>query len=133
MQQTMTSDSTTNITPDKSSQGEDGIQGSDSAFAFPSRPSRANHSREVSLITNIHQFRFIGGQKNVEKYAIHFTPEIPDNSRMIGKVTKLANKEIKEKLTNVSFYGNNIYSPFKTFDDLVFNVMLDEQPYEIKI
>ena len=52
---------------------------------------------------------------------------------MIGKVTKLANKEIKEKLTNVSFYGNNIYSPFKTFDDLVFNVMLDEQPYEIKI
>lgn len=48
-------------------------------------------------------------------------------------MTKLASKEIKEKFQQYICYGLNIYSTFKTMDDLEFKVEKDGQPYKIRI
>jgi hypothetical protein len=41
---------------------------------------------------------------------------------MVNKITRLASKDIKEKLVNFIPHGICVYSKVKTMDDLIFTV-----------
>ncbi len=89
--------------------------------AFPKRPARVNFGAPVKLQTN--SFRFVNTNpsiKDVQKYSIQFTPTIPDNSRISGKILKGAREEINKDLKFIMFCGGNIYSYTLMKDDKVY-------------
>jgi hypothetical protein len=63
----------------------------------------------------------------VEKYSLHFEPEIPANSKMINRITKLAASSIREKLSIFIPHGICIYSKTKLLDDIECKVENDGQ------
>ena len=70
---------------------------------------------------------------SVRKYAMAFTPEIPDNSKINFKVTRAARDEIKKQFPNYMLHGNNLYSCASHSDPLMFNAEYDGQDYTIEI
>ena len=86
----------------------------DNQIAFPTKPTQlANHQRSVNIITNLYQMK-IGTKARatqVSKYVIKISPELPDNSKVLFKLTKAADDEIKDKLKHYMAWGNHIYSP----------------------
>lgn len=47
---------------------------------------------------------------SIRKYAMAFTPEIPDNSKVIFRVTKSARDKIKEQFGAYCVHGCNLFS-----------------------
>jgi hypothetical protein len=69
--------------------------------------------QKVQLLANYYKFKFTNpDKKNVFKYAVKFTPDIPDNSRKIrSKVFNGIREELKPHLNFFIFLGNTcIYS-----------------------
>lgn len=62
-----------------------------------------------------------------------FTPEIPDNSKVIHKVTKVCRDKIKETFKNYMVHGNNLYSINIFKDPQIFTGEHDGQEYKVEI
>ena len=70
---------------------------------------------------------------DVNKYCMAFTPEIPDNSKVMNKVTRECRNQIKEKFPTYMLHGNNLYSCNLYQDPLTFNTEYDGQDYKIEV
>ena len=56
-------------------------QTNNSPLQFAKRPSKANHGRSVTLLTNFHRMQVQNKDGNIMKYSVKFEPEIADNAR----------------------------------------------------
>lgn len=86
----------------------------------------------VQLKSNSYKLKMQNGF-SVRKYAMHFTPDIPDNSKTSHKVTRAARDEIKKQFPNYMLHGNNLYSCASHLDPLTFQAEYDGQDYTIEI
>jgi hemin uptake protein HemP len=109
---------------------------SDSLVAFPGKPLRpANHGRAVSLVTNLYRLtpRTSARSKQIEKYAISVEPELPDNSKLVRKLTSLARTQIQHALNSHLCWGNNIYSYSLCRDEIEVALSHDGQDYTYRL
>lgn len=78
--------------------------------------------------------KFSGNKDNtINKYAITYEPEVPDNSKVGRKLTSLAKDTLKEKFEQYFCWGNNLFSNMRITDDLIIPVEHDEQKYTVKL
>ena len=61
------------------------------------------------------------GDFKVRKYAMSFTPDIPDNSKMVNTVTRTCREKLKENFGTYCLHGINLFS-----------VKLHQDPVEIE-
>ena len=82
------------------------------ALKMPVKPRAANHGQALSLCSNHYKFNMGGGSRSIHKYAVKFKPELPDNSRVTGKLVNKARESIDAKLNKCFIHwGNCVYSP----------------------
>ena len=62
----------------------------------------------------------------MQKYAITYTPDVPDNSKVGRKLTSLCKETLKEKFENYILWGNSLYSLMRVTDDIEEKVTHDE-------
>lgn len=62
---------------------------------FPTRPARGNHNRPCRVITNLYNLKLENTGVQVHKYAIHVQPELPDNSKILRKLTSLCKDQLR--------------------------------------
>ena len=76
---------------------------------LPSKPQRANHGQPLMLTSNHYQFTGISG-RSIHKYAVKFEPQLPDNSKVGGKLVYLAKEKLQAEITPYIYYSNCLYS-----------------------
>ena len=69
----------------------------------------------------------------VRKYAMSFTPEIPDNSKVIRYVTKACRDQIKEQFGMYCVHGINLYSLKLHQDPISLKGEVDGQEYTMEL
>ena len=85
---------------------------------FAVRPAKSNCAagKPVQLFTNNYKLILTG--KELQKYAITYTPEVPDNSKVGRKLTSLCKETLKAKFENYILWGNSLYSLIRVADDI---------------
>lgn len=107
----------------------------DLALTFACKPSsRASHGKSVNLLANMYQLN--NSQSNlkllIEKYHIVITPEVPDNSKLINKLTKLSKDVLNEKLKTWMPVDKSIYSRTLVNDTIKTTVSHEDVDYNIE-
>ena len=80
----------------------------------------------VNLIGNYYKLKLKqGGGKTLNKYAINYEPDVPDNSKLGRKLTSLARDTLRAKFENYICWGNNIFSFMRITDNVEADVEHD--------
>jgi len=69
----------------------------------------------------------------VQKYALAYTPEIPDNSKVSFKIMKSCREKLKEKFVSYMPHGNFLFSTSMYPDVLEFDAEHDGQDYKVEV
>lgn len=105
---------------------------------FATRPTGSGHAaradwrQQVTLKANSYKLKMQHGL-DVYKYCLAFTPDIPDNSRVVNQVTKECREQIKEKFPNYMLHGKFLFSAKLYQDPLSFNAEFDGQDYQMEV
>ena len=110
------------------------MQSSTALSLFPSRPqpSNTNNNKKISLTTNFYRL----GSNNkqvVHKYTVKITPEIADNSKLVGKIIFQCDDALKAKLHPYKPWRNWIYSYKMLNDPLQTEVCIDNIDYQVSV
>ena len=103
---------------------------------FASRPTSSpvasNFNQMVPLYANSYKLQLKTGKTSIQKYSVHFEPDLPDNSRISQKIIGKCRDQLKEQFKSYVFQGKNLYSTTIKEDDLVCTVEWDAQEYKVK-
>ena len=88
----------------------------------------------MALTTNFYRFNFTNPKKNqIFKYAVKFTPEVPDNSgRLRGKIVNKVRAQLQDFLGFFIFMGGCCYSLENAPDVPALQSEFDEVKYELE-
>ena len=84
-------------------------------MCFAMRPTgsgftdKSSWNQPMLLKANSYRLKMNAGFQ-VQKYALAFTPEIPDNSKVSHKITKSCREKLKEKFVSYMLHGNFLFS-----------------------
>ena len=124
----------TNIDPSQSRQSS-----SRKDICFAMRPEASGFAKQSSwnspLVLKSNNYKLVmrGNDFKVRKYSMHFTPEIPDNSKMINQVTRTFRLQIKEAFGTYCLHGNVLYSTKMHQDPVTASGEHDGQNYELEL
>ena len=111
---------------------------SSSNLCFAMRPTASGFAEKSSwgfpmqLKGNNYRLQMKGDFK-VRKYSMCFTPEIPDNSKVIRYVTKACREQIKEQFGTYCLHGINLYSLKLHMDAVSIVAEYDGQNYTLEL
>jgi hypothetical protein len=99
-----------------------------------SKLASANHNQTVRLITNTYKFNLQNQNIVVYMYDIKTEPQLPDDSRVLNKLTRKMRDQIRAVLPVYMPITNKIYSTTKALDDIANDaVEEDGQTYKVTI
>lgn len=89
----------------------------------------------MQLLSNHYKFNInaAGGSRSIHKYAVKFSPELPDNSKINGRLVGKAREQLGVKLPTYLHFGTSLYSVTMVQDDIKANVEWDDQKYEVTV
>ena len=107
-------------------------------ITFPKRPQASDvalyKQKSISLRTNYYRFEFDNKCREVQKYNVKFTPELPDASKTVRcKVVHQVKEMLLEKLGFYIFLGQHIYALKMDTELPVFESTWDSVDYKVEV
>jgi len=96
------------------------------------KPRRANHGREVQLVTNYHSLK-IQNSGQIFQYSTSFEPECADTGKICGLVIKGCREELDKAFKFHINFSKNLYSYEMINDPVVAKTTVDDQEYTLTV
>lgn len=112
---------------------------SESNMCFAVRPTasgfadKSNFNQPMILKANSYRFKMTNTKMKIQKYALGYTPELPDNSKVNRQVTKACRDKLKDTFGNYMVFGNFLFTTKMFKDPQEFDSEHDGQTYKVEV